>query len=474
MRAAIGRWAVGVAVVAVAAGCLAFAAVSPVNVSADEPAHVDYAYQLWQGRLPTFEGGLELRPEGIVVPPVHYAAQHPPLFYALLAPVVGPLAEAGHPRAAVLGARLICAVIAMLCVLALAWAAAQLPTRRPAAWALTTAAVAAPVVPFLRVGGAVYNDDLAVLFTVLALGLAVRLLRHGWSVRLLVTLGVVCGLGALSRATFVITLIAVTAALAVAGWVHADGGRPRRLAVGVGLATLPVLSAVLAAGWFYRRNVELSGSWTGGHPDYAESALGRTTRPLLDVLTDGVLWRIPLELWRQSAEHPATLATALVPVLAVVGLLGAAVRGGRGARPGRDQILTIALLVAQAVGTMLLTASYISLGGGTSGRYLLPALLPLALLLAAGVLAGGRVWAGLALLTYGAAAWIPFLRWILDQPQGEPGSTLNGVPWWPVWIALGVLVAAVVAQAGALTVLAGRPDRPALSTARSRRTPVPA
>jgi len=52
----------------------------------DETAHLDYAYQVWHGRLPVFEHGLLFHPTSpALIPPVQWESQHPPLNYALVA-----------------------------------------------------------------------------------------------------------------------------------------------------------------------------------------------------------------------------------------------------------------------------------------------------------------------------------------------------------------------------------------------------
>lgn len=334
---------------------------------------------------------------------------------------------------------------------------------------MTATAVAAPIVPFLRDGGSVYNDNLAVLFSVLALGLTMRILRQGWSAGLLLALGLACGLGALSRATFLVTLVAVTAGLGLAGWRHARGGSGRRLAVAAESAALPIGSALVLAGWFYRRNIELTGTWTGARPDYAQENLGRTAQPITDVLTSSTYWQIPLDLLRKSPDHLPTLGRAVLLVLVALALAGLAWRRGSGV-----EATAVGLLALQGLGTLALTAGYLGTGGGTAGRYLLPALLPLAAALAAGVLAAGERVAAAVLLGYGVAAWLPFVLWILDQPTGDPGRTPNDVPLLVVWVALAGLGVAVLAQAVALAALQRQPSEPADPAPPQTRARVPA
>lgn len=63
----------------------AWAYSQPLFGTADEAAHFDYAYQVWTGRLPVFERGLVIRPPFGFLPPVQWTAQHPPLYYLVLA-----------------------------------------------------------------------------------------------------------------------------------------------------------------------------------------------------------------------------------------------------------------------------------------------------------------------------------------------------------------------------------------------------
>lgn len=467
----IGRIGVAAAALGLLAASSAFAALSPVFESPDEPAHVDYAFQVWHGQLPVFEDGLLLRPNGIG-PPVQWTAQHPPLFYLLIAPVVGPLANGGHWVAAVMSARVICILIAVLCIAALAWAAAQLSVSRPWSWAIAVGAVAAPIAPFMRVGGSVYSDNLAVLFSVLALGIVLRMLRRGLSPGLSVALAAVCAAGALSRATFLVTLITATAGIALACLLHAAGPPSRRLAVAAAAGLLPGAAALLASGWFYARNIELTGSWTGGHPEWAQENLGRSTRPLLEVATSSAFWRQELQLLRQPIDDGSDHGPILLSAVLLIAVAGWLWRSRRAGRPSAVQLGMTAVLVAQAVGILALKIVYEANGGGTVTRYLLPALLPIACALAAGILvARGRL-AGAALLVYGVLAWSLFLRWVLAQPTAG-GDSVNGIPMTLVWTAVALLLAAILVQSWALSRVAQLEGVPPETTGRPIGRPIP-
>jgi hypothetical protein len=139
------RIGVGGLVLAIVGAATAFAALSKALYTSDETAHMDYAYQVWLGRLPVFQHGLLFRPPGANVPPVQWEAQHPPLFYLITAPVVGPLINGGHWLSAVLAGRACCVVVAAACIVALSWAGSLVSQGNRLSWAIAVPAVVSPV-----------------------------------------------------------------------------------------------------------------------------------------------------------------------------------------------------------------------------------------------------------------------------------------------------------------------------------------
>ena len=501
------RLVVGLAAVALGLACAsaASAAVSRVLQTPDETAHVDYAYQVWHGRLPVFEDGVSFQPgRGVRVPPVQWEAQHPPLYYLLVAPAVGPLVDAGRWKAAVLAARGVNVLLTVGCALALAWAAAQVARRRRWAWALAVPAVVAPITPFVQTGGTAYSDPLSTMLVALSLGLAVLVLRQGPTRARLAWVAALSALGALARGSFVVTLVVVSAAVGAAVLLHDRGHRGRWAALlcrAAAAAAIPFAAALLAAGWFYRRNIRLTGSWAGGHPDWSEANLGRHQRTLDAVLHDFDFWRAQTSLlWqrgrgsvdgRMTGDWGRWVLLATLGIGLVAGLVWL-IRGARAPRvpaaepaapaepepgaggatlaPGptlaaRHPLLVdlaiLLALTAQVLGLLATIVLHAMNTGGPIVRYLLPGLLPIGLVLAAGVLAFGRRLAGLALLVYLVLAWGVFGQWmwITTTQRGvqTAGSTLNGVPWRIVWIALGLFAVAVLVQAAALTDWSRRP-----------------
>ena len=462
------------AALALLAGAAVFAMISPALGTADETGHVDYAFQLWHGHLPIFQNGVMFRPPFGSIPPVQWEAQHPPLFYLLLAPAVGPLIDGGHPMMAVLAARAIGAVLAALCVVGLGWAVGAMTKRSQTAWMICAAAVAAPISPFLRVGGSVYNDDIAVLFTVLALGITLRAIRCGLSRGLLTAAAVVAAGGMLARANFIITLLTMCGGLVLAWWIQSRSPWPRRIAVSIGIALVPVAAAALVAGWFYLRNVHLTGSWTGSQPAWAAAHLGRQQLSIGTVVrqTKGG-WTIADQLFLQQTGRWARYGQDLVATLVVLAGVVLLVHAGRrllGHRaPGSAavsvdtarSVSVFVVLAMQLIITLIVLYGYMAGGGGSISRYLLPALLTIAVIFAfcvVGLLPRARP---AALTLYSVLAWGLFLVWVFSQPASSAwsltGRTANDVPGVLVLLGLVALAAGVAATVVALVLDARQP-----------------
>lgn len=455
-------------VIGLVCGSAAFAALSPTLVTPDETSHIDYGYQVWHGQLPRFEDGIAFTPgAGVRVPGVQWEAHHPPLYYLLIAPAVGPLIDSDRWQAAVMAARAINLLIAAGCILALAWAGSLLTTRRRWAWAIAVPAAVAPLSPFMRVGGSAYNDNLPALLVVLSLGTGILVLRYGPSRLRLLLVAFLCGLGSLARANFVVTLIVVAAMVAVGVWLHDSGRVTRRLGRSVLAGAFPFAAALAASGWFYLRNIRLTGSWTGAQTEFGLANMQRHRRGLADVLNDPSFWEQQLRLMRHPTFGSADwLGPRVLLAAAAVGLVACILWMVRFARqqttaelrqpsPLVVQAAIVVAMLAQFGGVLLIQVLYAGIGGATINRYLLPGLLPIGALLAAAVLAAGRRFAGLGLLVYLAFAWGLFGQWLwIVSTEGGfqiSGSTSNDVPWLAVWAAAALLVVAVVVQAAALT-----------------------
>lgn len=452
---------IGAVIVAAAAGSLAFAAGVPAFSSGDEAAHVDYAFQVWHGQLPVFENGLLLPTDVGVRPPVQWVAQHPPLFYMVIAPVVGPVADAHHPVAAAMAARLITMLMAVAAAFAAVWAAKQVMPRRCA-----RARFVAPIVMvcspwFLRLGGAVYNDIFLLLIFIGLLGLTAKMIRQGEGRLDFLWLSLVLACGALTRLSFVPLALACLGALAVAQLMR------DRWDIGawVRMIGIPLVSALGASGWFYLRNFELTGSVVGGHADWAMQNLSSVQRSFSDVLRFSAFWLSLLRQFAFSQEIGDRANGLLFVVPASCGFVLAAgfvVRGmlGRVRRAAFADVFLLGLVVVCIGGVLAQQVLYVRTGGGANGRYF-AVLLPLFSFAIAVTLTTVK-----RLGTWLLGAWLAIhgvdlfldLRTVFARKFNEPSASVYPIA---AWAGFGIHVTALVVALVAYVVWSGHRGRAA-------------
>ncbi|WNM24362.1 hypothetical protein RN607_13415 [Demequina capsici] len=374
-------------------GPFAYAAASPVYSSGDEAAHVDYAYQVWHGTLPVFEKGLVLMNTVGAHPPVQWTAQHPPLTYVLLAPIVGPLVDAGYINAAAMAGRMLMVVLSVGLLYAVrAGANAMMPKVRHVG--IAAAAVVGLSVWFVRLGGSVYNDMLAALLLATAFAAAVRLVKGLSGMRAAIVLVIAVAAASTTRlssvplAAVIVVLVLVSAALvrrprpALAWWTAAAAG----------------LAALASSGWFYLRNLEITGSISGGHPEWAADHTSRVARPPLEVAFDASFWAKMLQQFsiEDNGTHlPGTviaLANLLLFALPVaVGLVLVVARALRRRPVAWDDVLIASSAVGIAGGIAAMQVLHTAGGGSVLPRYFFAMIPFLAPYMAFALLRGGRL-----------------------------------------------------------------------------------
>jgi 4-amino-4-deoxy-L-arabinose transferase-like glycosyltransferase len=435
----------------------------PFN-SGDEAAHFDYAVTVWHGHLPVFLDGLQIDPPFGQIPPAQWVSQHPPLFYAVLAPVVGPLWDSGQQYHAVLAGRAVNAVIAGLTVLAVGWAARRVVPTRPGA-----ASIAAVIVSltsmFLLVGGAVYNDLPNVAFGAVAIGIGATALRRGLSTRLVVLAAVVTAAGMLSRLTFAVFLLAVLVAFVcarAAGWWNGLVGK----AVAVVVAAA---APALAAGWFFLRNERLTGNIAGSQPVWAAEHLHRRPQGFVATVTDPEFWTGVFSVFRGhytvDVLWPWALLLAPLLLAVVVAVVPVLRRNGRVHVPtgpsGRRRhphatdpdatdrvadVLVALMLLAVVALVVFLQIRFTMQGGGVHARYALPVVPVLAVVMAIGLSGFGRFVSPLLVTVWVVAAGIDWSAIVdLSAPAFHEHATLT--------ISRIAVVLAVVALAAVLTLV---------------------
>ena len=196
---------------------------------------------------------------------LNWQAQHPPLFYLLMTPVYEMTRGFGWVH--------------------------HLFALRLAAWTLAVAGLAIGVIATTRMVGKeepavgpimagfpflipqffpemarLGNDSLCLLFMGIAWALTVSLLRRGAQLGQSLTLGVVLGLGLLTKAFFLPISVGIGALLAACWW------RDRSLCRGRDLLAVAAI-ALLIGGWWYVRNYILYGSFVGAN-DFLQANTG--------------------------------------------------------------------------------------------------------------------------------------------------------------------------------------------------------
>ncbi|WP_353815377.1 hypothetical protein [Agromyces sp. SYSU T00266] len=439
----------------------------PWEGTADAYDHLDYMVQLASGQLP--------QPFGHVFAPTgtsfganrvegrQYASAHPPLFYALAVAVAGPLLDVEHWRIGVAIVRTLNVLVGLAGVGVLSWAGWTIGGRRRVALAIALPAVGAFTFGYLRFSAEIYNDLLVTVLSMTAIAIACRMLVSRVTWPWLIALVAVCALGMGAKATFILTLGLCTVAVATAILMGTGLRRGSGYLRAVGAAVLVFVVPFAVWGWFYLRNLALSGDWYRSTP---KSPVGtRSNRTLLSNLLDPDFYTIvPRGLvGRGSAEmaHLATQASVVIFTFgAAVSLVAAVIVLVR--RRWRLELRTwaiIGLLAAHLLGSYALQLSHSTGYGAYNWRYFLPATITIAIILAGGIAVAGRAAAVLvpvmtaalaatnmtSFVEYGSTIW----------PKRGPSDDLviaaaqligaNGLPPWLLVVFIATAVGGIVA-----------------------------
>lgn len=279
---------------------------------------------------------------------------------------------------------------------ALAWQAlwgecrrADSPDVRPKL-ALAAAAIVAFNPQFIYLSAAINNDTIAALAGAGILWASVVVTRDGPSIRNLVILGAVSGLGLLAKLQVGALGIPVILALVLAAWQSRDWTRWIRSL----LRSLIVVGSVvlIVSGWWFWRNLRVYGEPTGLRMQQALWG-GRSVATNLWAIWQG-LPQVWASLWGQfgygQIPLPGWMTTGLL-VVVLISLGGYVLHRP----PLYDRrtigLLAIAILVAAAAVVIYTAAN----PAGAMGRFLFPVLPALAVIIVGGLLQ----WSGCADLT---------------------------------------------------------------------------
>jgi hypothetical protein len=429
----------GIAAVLVVIGALATlnAVVMPWQGTLDSTAHLDYMYQLHHGQLPEPNGYAYLFPwQSVLSADRQWASAHPPLWYALAGVVTGPLLDAGRWEAAIATARAMNIALSLIGVAALAratWVIAPASARRPLV--IIVPLVGGLVTSYLRFAGDVYNDTLVVVASITAMAVTVTMIVRGVTVGRIIALTAVAVIGMGSKATFLGTLAVALAGVMLAVWLHGGGSRLRRVLRGVAACLPVVLAPALAWGWFYLVNLDRSGSLVRSSP--VGPVGDRPYLSALDVLGRLDFWLVvPGQLLGRT---PWTVGGSVISnrTLSLVIFFGCAAAALWRVIRSRRRISTAAWAVAFVL-VLHLAAMYAiqfdhAVGYGQRNiRYLLPALLTIALIIAVGLTAYRPIAAGLTVVT----ATVMALAAVYDTALYIKGrfTNLAGSGWAWDWL----------------------------------------
>jgi len=352
----------------------------PWDNESDTRYHIDYIWRVYNGELPQFAEGITYGPlrNGAKI---HLTASHPPLFYVLHAPFLGPLLKEGNWRRAIALGRAINIFIGVLCIIAFSWAGWVFGGSQRALMAVAVPALSALMYRFTTLNVIFGNDVLIVLFSTIAFVCMYKILQRGLRSNYFWALGVVSVLGMATRAPYVVVLLVSLASIIAAAVIHNKKRLRDSLMLGTIKATLLIAAVALVIGWFYYRNFQASGSWFKSSPDSFDG--GREYKSLSTVITSTKLWGV---FYTHSSNAPF-LATAITS-FAAAGYLSVTTSMNK-IRPFYSRqkpfVILVGLMVLATLG-VLLTQIRLAVGyGSINFRYFLPVLLPIGLFLAYGL-----------------------------------------------------------------------------------------
>jgi 4-amino-4-deoxy-L-arabinose transferase-like glycosyltransferase len=311
------------------------------------------------------------------------AAAHPPLYYTIGAPIfwaATPFGLAGQ----VYALRLFGVLMALLTVW-LAYKTAALLFPDDSYIQVMTAILLGLQPMFLFIMAGVNNDALAnPLFAATFYVLALFLMK-GLSWRRAVALGVILGLGFAAKESFIIMVPVAFVVLAIRAFMSRDA---RQGARDLGLTALAAaLSASWLLLWNYAAYSRLLGRAGGGG-----NAPSWSKFMSLAALRDYFFRKIGTQYWGEfgwlsiSMSNRVYQALYVFCAIAAVGLVVWLVRAYRRRELSAPLTLTLLMLAGTTVGIVIAVMRFdILTGGGSQGRYLFTALVPISLFLAVGV-----------------------------------------------------------------------------------------
>ena len=371
---------------------LALIARVPLDKSPDESAHWQYIEYLASNReLPVFKAEM-------VPPAPGYEFHQPPLYYALAAPGWAVL-PAGVQNIWARVVSLICGALTLIFI----WKSARLLFPADRSIAILSTAFAALWPLHLAVSAGSNNDALGGLWAAALFWCGARVTLRGSNLRDAALMGLLVGLGALTKNTVLVVAAVMLVALVAAAPREKSPSRVVNLLVALGVA------AAVAGPWWARNTLlygdplaltVFSQAATAGTPGLAQISADWFTAL---VYWRALVWLVFMTAWGffggvNSAMEatgafnfdgpqvraiwlPLVAVFALAPVVSLAGWRR--VRASLELTPTQKRVLWFWLFGLVLVGLAWLQFAYAHRSGGQA-RYLHPALLPMCVLGAAG------------------------------------------------------------------------------------------
>ncbi|MFQ5594368.1 MAG: hypothetical protein ACE5HA_09485 [Anaerolineae bacterium] len=384
---------------------IAYAVYTPAWQVPDEPAHYNYIADLVHtGQLPVLEPGdypaeylEEIKakrfPPSMSVDNIDYEAWQPPLYYLLAVPLF--LATAGLPMATQVIALRLLSVAAGAVLLVVAYRVVQVVFGNDTWLALTTTTLVAFIPMHLAISAGINNDTLAEL--IIAGILLVSLLRLQGRLsreRYVISGGILYGLGLLTKGTVYPSAAILLAAEVGHWWLE---GRSRSRPRVVSLFFLFSVSLALSAWWFVRNAVIYGGLDLFGRQRHSAVVAGQwRTVDWIAVYGWGAFWDRAWNFTFKSfwgvfgwmgvfMDQRIYTGLLIATLLGVAGCLLFLIRSLRDPdRLSRRQWASLGLLALSIILTFGAYVWYNLTFVQHQGRYLFPALVPIALFAALG------------------------------------------------------------------------------------------
>ena len=358
---------------------LSHAFMLPIYKPGDEKRHTKYVVVLEsEGRLPTARET--------------WAASHPPLYYALVGKTVMRGVESiDGIDVEVRRARLISVAFGAIALLYAFLIIRLLLPHHPGVAVHATAVIA--VIPsYANVSAVLANDSMSVAAQFAMVYAALLVLLRGPNWPRCLQLALYLTIVGLTRVSGVLVMPVALLAVFSGIWWHLQGSRPRRAGLALLIVGALLASVALSSGWFYWRNVSVSGDPTGQSAVF-EQVRNHPVRSPMAVLFDPTKWlEIHDETWGRLAglvnikgalRQFARLLTALSVLGAAFALWRARIWQWFG--DWRTPRVFSWVIVVGVFGSVLLPVFvYHARGGGLHQRYTFGALYICALLLALG------------------------------------------------------------------------------------------